>query len=153
MRLALLATAACALTLIGSQAARSQEPAARTILSGTCQKLVVAGNDITGGCQPTVARALGSGGMRFDFPVLDAATISLTGRSIPNPASGIGSIAVSQVTMTLTKEGVPPQSKPASGRCTFADPYQGVMTIRCVGSFEREPFDIVFRTDGRIPRT
>lgn len=120
-------------------------------LKGTCQSFVVGGKDASRKClgklTNTVYRTGRSG---FTFVVGDLAVVTFSGAD--SPAIGNrAAIRLDKVIFTLIGTGTPPNVIPASGRCTYTNPYAGPSHVNCSATTKDGPFSASFVSNGEPP--
>lgn len=123
------------------------------VIGGQCAKLVVAGVDFTGTCNPKVAsNNAGPDKVMFHFALADGTAVSIVGIDLPNPSSDSDEIEIVRVHVgkKLGPLGKGPHA--ASGKCVFGNPYAGPMTIRCDGAVGKKTLVADFLTDGLAPK-
>lgn len=112
----------------------SQEASAQTALklSGTCEKLVVAGRDVSGQCGDTLMNAVSRNRTTFDFATKDGQTVSFSGNGAQQEATEetdpLQPINVVSESRTGSEVGAPVL---AIGACRFSTPESGRTSIAC----------------------
>jgi len=124
-------------------------------LTGTCERLVMDGNDFSANCSSTILQSIYSNGRTgFTLTVGEKGTV-ITFSGIqgakPDPDSQLQS--VDKVILNLGIEGVPPTSAATTGSCAYSNPYNGPMTISCQAVDDKGgAYLLQFRTDGTEPK-
>lgn len=124
-------------------------------LTGTCERLVMDGNDFSANCSSSILQSIYSTGRTgFTVTVGDKGTVvtfsGIQGAK-PDPDSQLQS--VDKVILNLGIKGVPPTSTEATGSCAYSNPYLGPMTISCQAVDESGgAYLLQFRTDGSEPK-
>lgn len=124
---------------------------ALSIITGTCNRLIIAGRDLSRGCDGRVVNtAYRTGRIGFVFMVRDLAVVTISG-TIASSESEVAEIRVDRIFLTLTGTETPPSDFSADGRCQYANPNRGRAFLRCSGTTGREQFTADFMTDGSPP--
>ena len=130
-RLALWAVSLSLLGATGASAQGAGGPAAFT-LTGRCEKLVVAGRDVTAQCGDTLANAVSRNRTAFDFATKDGQIVSFSGNGAQQEAT--------EETDPLQPINVVTESRSGSeigspvlaiGACRFSTPETGRTAIAC----------------------
>jgi hypothetical protein len=123
-------------------------------LKGTCERLVMAGNNLSQGCGGTIIQSIYSTG-RTGFTVLvgDKGTaVTFSGIEGEKPDADSQLQSVDMVILNLNIQGVAPTSTKASGSCAYSNPFKGPMTISCQAvDTDKKAYLLQFRTDGNEP--
>ncbi|MER2263704.1 hypothetical protein [Methylobacterium oxalidis] len=147
--------ATLALLLAASGPARSApEPAAMpTFVSadGTCERLVVAGRDVSRTCKGRLLNTIYKNGrVGFYFIGEDGSALTFTGMGSaqvkPDPDS-----AVQPIDGVIYGAGGRSERARAVGTCRFSNPYKPPGTVRCRADTEKGAFEAAFTTDGKAP--
>lgn len=146
LRTALLSLAA-SLTLAG--AARAQTA---VTLEGRCEKLVVAGRDVTATCKDTVVNAVSRNRTSFDFATRDGRSLSFTGNGAQQERTD-ETDALQPINLVVPgetgKEGIVRNPVVAVGSCSFRTPEAGKTAIVCEATAATGRFEGVFVTDAK----
>ena len=126
LRLPLLALA---LAACGPAAAQTAVP-----LDGTCEKLVIAGQDLSGACKGTLMNTVSRNRTSFDFTATDGQSLSFAGNGAQqdrteetDPLQPINLVIVG-------KGGSGSAPTLAVGACSFSTPAPGKTAITCEAS-------------------
>lgn len=124
-------------------------------LTGTCERIVMAGHDFSQGCAGKIMQSTYSTGRTGFYVMLGengtTATFSGIQGAKPDPDSQLQS--VDKVIFNLGIEGVPPTTKETTGSCAYSNPYKGPMTISCSAvDSDGGAYLLQFRTDGSEPK-
>lgn len=126
--------------------------AAVATLNGSCEQLVVRGQDLTAQCAGhLINNAHTDGRSGFNFFIGDR-VIDFVG----NDSAFVGDHAtlhVDTILVTRTDAGTTPRPENilARGECTYTNPFAGVATIICAATTAQGDFRVRFRSDGNPP--
>lgn len=124
-----LALACTCLAVTIPSGARAQ---AAFSLTGTCEKLVIAGRDATAQCGTTLSNAVSRNRTAFDFATKDGQTISFSGNGAQQEATEetdpLQPINVVTESRSGSEVGAPVL---AIGSCRFSTPEPGRTAIAC----------------------
>lgn len=120
-------------------------------LEGTCQRLVIAGQDATASCSPTLANSVERRRASFGFTAGDGQSLTFSGTGAQqerteetDPLQPINLVVYGQ----KGSDGVVQNTVPAVGACTFSTPSPGKTAITCeANSAGKGRFEGVFVTD------
>lgn len=135
-----------------SFAQESAGPNAVAWLAGDCQRLVLAGRDVSPACegevQNTVYRTGRRTGFTFSTPNL---VVTFTGRDTP----ARGDHASSQLDKIIFTRigGMSPRAREvrATGQCLYSNPHAGRSYVRCSARTAAGAFIAMFQSNGRPP--
>lgn len=120
----------CAVLLTAASQAASAQTALK--LSGTCEKLVVAGRDVTGQCGDTLTNGVSRNRTTFDFATKDGQVVSFSGNGAQQEATEetdpLQPINVVSESKSGSEVGAPVL---AIGACRFSTPEPGRTSIAC----------------------
>lgn len=120
-------------------------------LSGTCQRFLMAGRDLTRNCNPTVVNTgYANGRTSFMFAMRDGSIVSFYGRD----TRAVGDRATVRIERITVKDAAMrgnPSAARATGRCDYTNPYRGRATISCSAAAMGRSFFARFVSDGRPP--
>ena len=122
-------------------------------LRGTCERLVIAGKDVTGACRETVVNmTYHYGRSSFGFSDGSARMVSFSGTEQIREGDVVRQTldAISIATQGALAPDV--ASAPASGTCIFSDPYRGRSFIRCSARTRDGEFAASFTSNGEPPQ-
>jgi hypothetical protein len=123
-------------------------------LAGTCERLVMAGKDLSAGCSGRIIQSAYDDG-RTGFTVLvgdKGVAITWSGIQGAKPDADSQLQSLDRVILNLNIEGVAPTSTSMTGSCAYSNPYKGPMIISCQGmDIEGKAYLLQFRTDGSEP--
>lgn len=119
-------------------------------LSGTCDRLVVAGRDATAACRGMVLNLnYRTGRTSFAFTEGENRMVSFSGMG----TQAEGDVARHDLDLVTIAEG--PQaavtSEAATGACAYSNPYAGRSYVRCTAHTEAGEYSAAFTSDGRPP--
>lgn len=120
------------------------------ILSGGCERLVVAGRDASAACRGAVVNLnYRTGRTSFAFTEGDARMVSFSGMSMPAE----GDVARHALDMITVAEGpdAAVRSEAATGACEYSNPYAGRSYVRCTARTEAGDYVGTFTSDGSPP--
>ena len=141
-----------AAALLASSASLSakDELATIAVLTGECSKLVVAGVDHSAICEGVIANfAYRSGHSSFQFAATHVVAIGFYGTD--HAAQGDESfITVEKISINRLK-GEPSIMVPASGKCTYTNPYAGPSRLLCSAISDGKAYSATFVSDGGEP--
>jgi hypothetical protein len=141
LRLALL----CAILSLPS-AARAQ---AALRLDGTCEKLVIGGQDLSQSCSNVLTNAVSRNRTSFDFTTSDGQTLSFSGNGAQQEATEETDPLQPINVVTIGKDAPPTL---AIGACRFSTPEPGRTAITCeANSADGRPFAGTFVTAAKAP--
>ena len=120
------------IALLAATAARAQQ--AEVKLEGTCGKLVIAGQDITPSCRPSLTNVVVGTRTSFDFAASDGQTLSFSGAGaqqelteLTDPLQPISLVVPGQ----RSADSIVRNPAPAVGACRFSMPSPGKSMIAC----------------------
>ena len=121
------------------------------IMNGTCDGLVMGDKDASSGCEGKLTNTMyKTGRSGFTFLVGDLAVVTFSGAD--SPAKGnIARIRLDKVIFTLIGTGTKPNVVPATGTCTYTNPYAGPSHVTCSASTKSGRFSGSFVSDGKPP--
>lgn len=124
------------------------------MMQGVCSLLGAPGRDFSNLCGPTLLNEtfksgrtgftfLGGESAEFAFSGMGPKQVKLTPDKVFQPIDSL----------ILTLNGPPPQSNrlPATGGCTYSNPYAARSHVSCVAHTARGDFRAAFVSDGREP--
>ena len=158
--LAWLAGAACAMSAPDTSLAGQPQPsaadgglAAIATLTGTCERLVVAGEEKTDGCRAMIGNTIyRTGRSGFTFFVDGDSGLVLTFSGADSAAEGDqATIVLDKIVFTPTGPLQETTVLRAAGRCTYTNPYIGPSRVDCSASTESGRYSATFISDGRPP--
>ena len=123
---------------------------AMIVLSGTCERLVIAGRDASAGCHRAVVKLVyRNGRSSFGFTEGGERMISFSGIAQTGEGDEVEQ-ALDMVTVAA-ENGRDVHSSPASGSCAFSNPYRGRSYIRCRATSPAGIYEASFTSDGQPP--
>lgn len=139
------------LALAPAAQAQSLEGAKQVFIDvGRCEKLVMAGDDYSAGCQGKMANIIYEDQRAaFIFFINDLARVSFVGdtRKQPRVDDDGGEQPLSDVSFKLM--GAPMDNiMPAEGKCTYGNPTKGPAMVRCEAESSMGKFVAWFRSTG-----
>ncbi|BAQ47817.1 MULTISPECIES: hypothetical protein [Methylobacterium] len=128
------------------------QPMTRNVLKGTCDKLVVAGKDVTPTCGDGLANLVQGRRTSFDFTSSDGTTISFSGTGMPQDRQeevGVDALQpVSAVILTVkgSDGGITRDTLMTVGSCRFPASPPGRSIVACSADTQRGRFEGTFTT-------
>lgn len=121
------------------------------ILNGSCTQLTVGGKDATHACEGKITNTMyKTGRTGFIFMVGDLAVVTFSGAD--SPAKGDhASVRLDKIIFTLVGTGTAPNVIPATGSCSYTNPYAGPSRINCSASTKDGKFSGSFVSNGAEP--
>jgi hypothetical protein len=121
------------------------------MMNGTCQRLIIAGNDASSSCQGKLTNTMyRTGRSGFTFLAGDVAVVTFSGAD--SPAKGDQAvIRLDKVIFTLVGTGTEPNVVNATGSCSYTNPYAGPSHVSCSASTKAGRFSASFVSDGAPP--
>lgn len=125
-------------------------------MNGTCQRLILAGKDVSKDCEGKVTNTMyeSTGRTGFLF-VTRSGNVVVNFSGVDTPAVGDHAASVlDHVIFTQGKTGskrVKHRGYVATGTCTYTNPYAGPSHINCSASTEKGLFSASFVSDGKPP--
>jgi hypothetical protein len=151
IRAALLAFSAT-LALAGPALAQATNAQAANKLEGTCERLVIAGQDHSAKCRGTLVNTVTRNRTSFDFSSDDGRSLSFSGNGNPQERTE-ESDALQPINLVIpgetTGEGVAQGPLVAVGACRFGVPSGGKTTIACEANAAKGRYEAVFVTDAK----
>ena len=143
------------LTLLATPAAAQNgldNLASVATLEGTCEQLVVRGEDVTAQCAGhliNTSHTDGRSGFDFLTPGRIVDFVGQDGAAVGDSAT----LHVDTILIARADSQAParPESIPARGTCTYTNPYAGVSTIVCAAETAEGAFRARFRSNGQPP--
>lgn len=121
-------------------------------MEGRCEKLVIAGLDITQNCKETMTNMVVGDRTSFDFAAWDGQTLSFSGNGaaqeateLTEPLQPINLVTPGQ----SSKEGIARSPAPAVGSCKFSTPEPGKSEITCEATSQGKTYAGTFITDAK----
>ncbi|MCJ2036967.1 hypothetical protein [Methylobacterium sp. J-068] len=122
-------------------------------LDGRCEKLVIAGKDVTATCKGTLMNTVSRSRTSFDFAA-EGRSLSFSGNGAQqerteetDPLQPINLVIPSET----TKDGVVQGPLVAVGSCTFSTPQPGKTAITCEANAAKGAYQGTFVTDAKAP--
>jgi hypothetical protein len=122
-------------------------------LEGRCEKLVIAGQDVSATCKNTLMNTVSRNRTSFDFAA-EGRSLSFSGNGAQqerteetDPLQPINLVIPSET----TKDGVVQGPLVAVGSCAFSTPEPGKTTITCEANAAKGTYQGVFVTDAKAP--
>ncbi|MBZ7923084.1 hypothetical protein LAC79_14965 [Ensifer adhaerens] len=123
-------------------------------VTGTCERLVVAGEDLTATCVGRLIQSIyRTGRTGFTVNIGSGGAITFSGIEGEKPNADSQLQSVDKVIVNRGKDGEPISSKEVSGGCFYENPFKGPATTKCEGiDAEKGAYVLQFRTDGTPPK-
>ncbi|TGD94253.1 hypothetical protein [Methylobacterium nonmethylotrophicum] len=142
------------LLLIGlACAAESRaQPLTRNVLKGACEKLVIAGRDVSPTCGDSIVNLVQGRRTSFDFTSSDGTTVSFSGTGMPQDRQeevGVDALQpVSAVILSVKSAdgGITRDTLMTVGSCRFPPAASGRATVACAADTQRGRFEGTFTT-------
>lgn len=151
-----LAIYSCLLAIAEPASAQSNVGGAQVlVLDGSCDKLTLGKRKMADRCSPKMmSTSYPHGRVGFYFIMEDGTGVTISGMDGANPTPDTDVTVVDKVIVNLDPKKLnKPDVFPATGKCTFGNPYKGEMTISCKGKLrDGRAFAGSFTTDGAPPR-
>jgi hypothetical protein len=142
LRLTLLCALVSLPSLAGLPSAARAQAALR--LEGTCEKLVIGSQDLSGSCSDILTNAVSRNRTSFDFTTTDGQTLSFSGNGAQQEATEETDPLQPINVVTTGKDGAPTL---AIGACRFSTPEPGRTAITCeANAADGRPFAGTFVT-------
>lgn len=123
-------------------------------LEGTCEKLVIAGLDVSSTCKDAVTNAVSRNRTSFDFATWDGRTLSFSGDGAQqekteetDPLQPINLVVPGE----KTAEGIARGPLVAVGACSFSTPEPGKTRISCQATAAKGRYEATFLTEAKAP--
>ena len=141
-----------ALAVLALLATASAGRAQSVKMEGSCEKLVIAGLDITQNCKDTLVNSVDRRRTSFDFAACDGQSLSFTGSGAQQeateqtePLQPINLVTPGQ----SSKDGVVRSPAPAVGSCRFSTPAPGKTEITCEATSQGKAYAGTFITTAK----
>lgn len=123
------------------------------MVTGTCERLVVAGEDMTNTCEGRLIQSIyRTGRTGFTVNIGSGGAITFSGIEGEKPDADSQLQSVDKVIVNRGKDGGPISSKGVTGSCFYENPFKGPATTKCEGTdAEKGAYFLQFRTDGTPP--
>ncbi|VUF11666.1 hypothetical protein MTDSW087_01350 [Methylobacterium dankookense] len=102
-------------------------------LEGTCEKLVIAGQDLSGACQGTLMNTVSRSRTSFDFTAADGRTLSFAGNGAQQERTE-ETDPLQPINLVIAGQGGGAAPTLAIGACSFSTPAPGKTAITCEAS-------------------
>ena len=153
-----LATA-CAATAVIAQGQSDDLPGLSSfaVMNGTCQRFIVAGEDLSEGCEGKVLNTMYESTGRTGFAFLTRSGTSVTFSGVDTPAQGDQAHSIlDRVIFTMDNKETNPKAVKsnvveATGTCSYTNPYAGPSHINCSATTKNGSFSASFVSDGKAP--
>lgn len=135
--------------------ALSAELTGMASLTGTCERIIMGGKDMSAHCDGKILQTTYDTG-RTGFTVFvgqDGVAITMSGIEGAKPDENTQLQSLDRVILNLNIEGVAPTEETVDGGCGYSNPYLGPMTISCQAvDTKGGAYLLQFRTDGAEPQ-
>ena len=125
-------------------------------LEGSCEKLIIAGLDITQNCKDTMMNTVSRNRASFDFSAWDGRGLSFSGSGAQQERTE-ETDALQPINLVVpsetTSEGVVRGPLVAVGSCSFSTPSEGKTAITCEANAAKGRYEARFVTDAKAPPT
>lgn len=119
-------------------------------LTGKCHEFVLDGVDASDRCENVLVNAAYRGSKSsFQFTLKDQAVFGFYG-SDTKATGDKATLIVEKMTLNLLL-GTPPTNGPATGKCTYTNPYAGPAVVRCTVASNGMNITALFVSDGSEP--
>ncbi|KMO41953.1 hypothetical protein VQ02_04600 [Methylobacterium variabile] len=128
------------------------QPLTRNVLKGACEKLVVAGRDVSPTCGDSIVNTVQGRRTSFDFTSSDGTTVSFSGTGMPQDRQeevGVDALQpVSSVILSVKAPdgGITRDTLMTVGSCRFPAAAPGRSTVACTADTQRGRFEGTFTT-------
>ncbi|MET0258583.1 MAG: hypothetical protein ABW179_08370 [Methylobacterium sp.] len=146
-----ISRAVLALSVLAATAGTVQAQTA-VKMEGRCEKLVIAGLDITQNCKESLTNTVVGNRTSFDFGAWDGQTLSFAGSGAVQEATELTEQLqpINLVTPgQSSKEGIARSPAPAVGACRFSTPAPGKSAITCEATSQGKTYAGTFVTDAK----
>ncbi|HEY4202775.1 MAG TPA: hypothetical protein VGM83_19665 [Devosiaceae bacterium] len=124
-------------------------------VTGTCDKLIMAGDDLSPTCSGQMIQSIYNTG-RTGFTVMvgdKGKTATFTGMEGAKPDDNSQLQTVDRVIVNEGIKGSTPSTIAATGSCAYTNPYMGPTIVNCQAVGDNgDAFLLQFRTDGSEPK-
>lgn len=136
--------------LLAAGGAQAQQ--ADVKMEGRCEKLVIAGQDITQNCKEQLVNTVARGRTSFDFSAWDGQTLSFSGGGAQQDATEMTE-PLQPISLVVPgrkdKDAIVRNPAPAVGSCKFSTPEPGKSMIACEATSQGKAYAGVFVTDAK----
>ncbi|HEV7319215.1 MAG TPA: hypothetical protein VGO04_11465 [Ensifer sp.] len=124
------------------------------ILTGTCKRLVVAGEDMTAICGGRLIQSIyRTGRTGFTVNIGSRGAVTFSGIEGEKPDADSQLQSVDKVIVNRGTDGGPISSKEVTGGCSYGNPFKGATTTKCEGTdAEKGAYILEFRSGGSPPK-
>ncbi|WP_051093017.1 hypothetical protein [Methylobacterium sp. 77] len=123
-------------------------------LEGTCEKLIIAGLDVTQNCKGTMLNTVSRNRASFDFSAWDGRGLSFSGSGAQQERTE-ETDALQPINLVVpsekTDDGVVRGPLVAVGSCSFSTPSDGKTAITCEANAAKGRYEARFVTDAKTP--
>ncbi|WP_315812033.1 hypothetical protein [Bradyrhizobium sp. SZCCHNR2028] len=155
MRSAVLAVSVCALGVLMISAAPSRADARLTgmvVVKGTCQKLIVAGEDRSSECKGALLNTdYDDQRTGFYFTLLDGSVVTFSNRGDLQEQPGPDKFVTPVDMMIIGQSRKTINKVTAKGQCRHGNPFKGPDLIECTADSEIGRFEGLFLSNGEKP--
>jgi hypothetical protein len=138
--------------LLPSHAGAADHIQAFATLKGKCEKLVLAGADMSARCGNIVSQTAYHSGRTGFYVTVGDHVVTFSGIEGAKPDADTQLQSVDTVLLNFGPDKAKPAVKTATGGCAYSNPYLGPMTISCDAVDDGgEAYLLQFRTDGTPP--
>lgn len=138
------------LGLLAAGPASAQQ--AEVTMTGQCERLVIAGLDITQNCKEQLVNMVSRGRTSFDFAAWDGQTLSFSGAGAQHERTE-ETEQLQPISLVVpgmkNKEGIVRNPAPAVGSCKFSTPEPGKTLIACEATSQGKTYAGVFVTNAK----
>ncbi|WDZ75927.1 hypothetical protein PWG15_15085 [Ensifer adhaerens] len=123
------------------------------MVTGICERLVVAGEDMTNTCDGRLIQSIyRTGRTGFTVNIGSGGAVTFSGIEGKKPDADSQLQSVDRVIVNRGQDGGPISSKAVTGGCSYGNPFKGPATTKCEGTdAEKGAYVLQFRTDGTQP--
>jgi hypothetical protein len=120
-----------------------------TNIPGTCQRLILVGEDLTSGCSDKSMMSNTTNKRLQIKAFLDTqSTVMFSGTDLPNPDANTDVFKIDRIYLNSADKPGEPVILPATGTCSYTIPYIAPLKISCHASAYGEPFRYDFMASG-----
>ncbi|CAN7441712.1 MULTISPECIES: hypothetical protein [unclassified Ensifer] len=146
--------AACMLISLPAQSQALTDDLTTGTLTGTCESLIVAGEDWTSQCDGMLVQSVYPDG-RSGFTVFLKSGVAVTfrGREAEKPDPDSQLQSVNRIVVDPGKEAAEFEMKEVAGGCGYTNPFKGeAMTVCEATDIGKSQYALQFRSDGKPPQ-
>jgi hypothetical protein len=124
------------------------------LMTGTCERLVIDGKDLTGDCAGKIIQSIYDDGRTGWYMMIGdkGAVVTLSGMSGAKPDADSQLQDLDSVIWGGAAKGAPAKTETITGQCLYSNPNNGPTSITCIAKNQTGDVSVLeFRTDGKPP--